>query len=139
MILNLTLQTLGDGAASARLTPTEARIMAHLFRVYPEGATRDDIVSAAWPMNDEPDDAEGVVRVLVHRIRAKAKIAGLPRVIGTVWGSGFVAISAGEIVTYKTRGASISDALLEDIAGLLDTHPDQRRASRVLAALPAVA
>lgn len=68
------------------LTATEAELLYLLVTRAPNVLRLDTIISSLWP-RDEPNDPEGEVRVLVHKIRNK--IASTHWSIDTVWGRGY--------------------------------------------------
>lgn len=131
MILDLDVHELIDGERRCKLTHQHCLIMRSL--VPGRLVTMDAMITAVWPV-DEPEDAEGTLKVQICKIRQRIEGAGILPVIGTVWGRGFIARCPIEIAG-KDPPIAISARHARIIRGLLETHPSRHAADLALVGL----
>lgn len=139
MILYHDSLSLVDGEKSVHLTRQEAKILIAIISAYPRTISKEEIASQVWPVaNDEPLNLDGHIKVVLCHIRKKLKAAGMAICFGTVWGVGFRAMHEITCYTRNRRHVAIDPSLLEDIADLLESHPNCGRASAISSRLPCV-
>ena len=134
MLLDVAYRRLVRGDQALSLTPLQCRIVETLAR---RGGvvSYDHLITVLWQA-DEPDDAQGTLKVSVCLLRRKLRLGGWPALVVTAWGRGFylcvpVEVRSAEplIVIPMAMGASLRR--------LLWSHPDRTAADQILSVVGA--
>ena len=78
------------GGRAVDLTATEFELLAHLVRQAPRVVSRDTLVREVWRESAASLTLDNIIDVHVSRLRRKIDRQGLPKLIHTVRGVGFV-------------------------------------------------
>lgn len=127
--LDTDLNRLTYGGVGINLTRSQAIIV----RAMSDGriADFDRLITALYPAQ-EPEWGDGILKIFICKIRAKAKKSGMGPLILTVWGRGYRMITPVAI-TGAVRDIVVPHRLRDTLELLLRTHPDRNAASLVLA------
>lgn len=74
-----------------RMPPSEKRMLALLIRRKGTALRPSELWRYAVTTDREPSNIGDTVKVHISRIRARIRAAGVPDMIGTVWGVGYIA------------------------------------------------
>ena len=132
--LSVASKTVSADQQSIVVTASQVEILQILASHYPLPVSMKAMVASLWTAGG-PDSATNIISVQMCRLRQKISDAGMRPIVGM---RGFIAIRPMTVVSRLRNRAEITADLLEDIAGLLNTHPDRLIASDVLARLPMV-
>lgn len=95
-VLDLDRRTLTMDGATVCMSKSTARLLERIARG--RGDT-DVLIAALWPNpHTQPDDAQGVITVLVSRFRSACRRAGIKAPIATQYGVGYVATRQIDVV-----------------------------------------
>jgi two-component system response regulator MprA len=86
--LNPKLRNLRFESLAVRLSLTEFSVLQLLFRFPDQLFSSKEVFERIWPSDTEVQD--GSVRVHMHSLRRKMELAGMPEIVRTVRGSGYL-------------------------------------------------
>lgn len=87
--INLNLRKAFLNGENLHLTPLQFSILASLAEHLGEVVTKEDLYQAAWP-NDYDIQADASLKFQVKGLRKKLRMHGVPEVIETIWGVGYL-------------------------------------------------
>ena len=87
--INLNLRKAFLNGENLHLTPLQFSILASLAEHLGEVVTKEELYQAAWP-NDYDIQADASLKFQVKELRKKLRMHGVPEVIETIWGVGYL-------------------------------------------------
>ena len=87
--INLNLRKAFLNGENLHLTPLQYSILASLAEHLGEVVTKEELYQAAWP-NNYDIQADASLKFQVKELRKKLRLHGVPEVIETVWGIGYL-------------------------------------------------
>lgn len=87
--INLNLRKAFLNGENLHLTPLQFSILTALAEHLGEIVTKEELYQAAWP-NDHDIQADASLKFQVKELRKKLRTHGVPEVIETVWGVGYL-------------------------------------------------
>lgn len=87
--INLNLRKAFLNGENLHLTPLQYSILASLAEHLGEVITKEELYQAAWP-NNYDIQADASLKFQVKELRKKLRLHGVPEVIETVWGIGYL-------------------------------------------------
>lgn len=87
--INLNLRKAFLNGENLHLTPLQFSILASLAEHLGEVVTKEELYQAVWP-NDYDIQADASLKFQVKELRKKLRMHGVPEVIETIWGVGYL-------------------------------------------------